>query len=82
MVGLDCHSCERGTQGGAPPPPDDLGLHMVEGDGDTGGLSLHHIHDVWLVQHSGGLLQGWAWEDESTGSMLGLTWDPQYPPLL
>lgn len=48
----------------APPPPDDLGLHVVEGDGDTGRLSLHHIHDVWLVQHSGRLLQGRAWGEE------------------
>ena len=46
------------------PPPDDLGLHMVEGDGDTGGLALHYIHDVWLVQHGGRLLQGRACRQE------------------
>lgn len=42
------------------PPPDNLGLHVVKGDSDTSRLALYHIHNVWFVQHSRGLFQGWA----------------------
>lgn len=64
MAGTRLPLVGRGHARQGPPPPDDLGLHVVEGDGDTGRLSLHHIHDVWLVQNSGCLLQGRAWEEE------------------
>lgn len=49
------------------PPPDNLGLHMVKGDGDASRLALDYIHNVWFVQHGRGLFQGWALGEENTG---------------
>jgi hypothetical protein len=47
------------------PPPDNLGLHMIEGDSNTSRLSLYHIYNVRFVQHGRGLFQWWAWGEET-----------------
>lgn len=59
--GLDDSQVGGHGEQGPLPPPDNLGLHMVKSDRDTGRLALYHVHNVLLVQHSRCLFQGWAW---------------------